>query len=347
LSVKTNTVDPKSKFSAKWFAGNDLIPGSDRSAPLTSAGSEFVAFKLEPPKPWSAGNYKAEVYVNDALKKTVGFTVSDSGGSDPTLPPDVTIEQILTEGDRLTFNSKFDEAINLYKQGASRDPKNATVLARWGRALLFQQKLRESIEKLEEATKLDPRHAEAWGYLALGYDWTYRFDDALNAVNKGLEHDRNSPELHAFKAEIIFDRSEDLAAAESEVNLARSFSQNKSTVQRAISNVAFRKSNNGSDQAQVKIAEDAMKRAIDLEPNLYLHYYELGVLYVNLNKIDQAIEVLTKANNLYGGAAQTHFALGRAYQLKRQCDKAVPEFRQAISIDPNYQPAKESIEACR
>src|SRR5262249_27132905 len=79
LSVKLNSADPKAKMSAKWFAGGAPIPGGEATSPVTKPGSEFVSFKLAPPnKPWSPGDYKAEIYVNDALKKTVGFAVSDS-----------------------------------------------------------------------------------------------------------------------------------------------------------------------------------------------------------------------------------------------------------------------------
>src|SRR5262249_21369960 len=163
------------------------------------------------------------VYVNDALKKTVAFTVSDSSG--PKTCEGCGVEEFLSEADRLTLNSKFDDAVNLYKQANSMDPKNVVVVARWGRALLYQLKLRESIDKLEEATKIDARNAEAWGYLALAYDWSYRFDDAFDAVEKGLKLQPNSADLHAFKAEIIVDRSEDVQAAEREVQLAQSFGQ--------------------------------------------------------------------------------------------------------------------------
>src|SRR5207247_5298127 len=105
----------------------------------------------------------------------------------------------------------------------------------------------------------------------------------------------NSADLHAFKAEIIVDRSEDVLAAEKEVQVAQGFGQNKATVQRAASNIAFRKSNNGTDQGQVKIAEDSLKKAIEIEPTLYLHQYELGVLYLNLNRLDAAVDDFTKA----------------------------------------------------
>jgi tetratricopeptide (TPR) repeat protein len=349
LSVKLNNADPKAKMSAKWFAGGAPIPGGESTNPVITPGSEFVSFKLAPPnKPWSPGDYKTEIYVNDALKKTVGFTVSDSAATPgPNLPPNASLEELVTEADRLTLNSKFDDATNLYKQANSLDPKDAVVVARWGRAFLYQQKLREAIDKLEEATKLDARNAEAWGYLALAYDWSFRFDDAFDAVEKGLKLQPNSADLHAFKAEIIVDRSEDVQAAEREVQVAQGFGQNKATVQRAVSNIAFRKSSNGTDQGQVKIAEDAQKKSIELEPNLYLHPYELGVLYLNLNRLDAALDAFSSANKLYSRSAQVHFGLGRTYYLKRQCDQARPELVIALSIDPSYQAAKETLESCR
>jgi tetratricopeptide (TPR) repeat protein len=304
-------------------------------------------------KPWSLGDYRAEIYLNDDLAKTLPFVVVAGSSSTPvagatsTLSANASVPELLEEVDRLTFKSKFDDAITLYKQANQAEPRNANVLVRWGRALLFQQKFREAIERLESATRLDPNSADAWGYLALSYDWTFRFDEANEAIDRALRLAPNSADLHAFKAEIILDRNDDVVAADREAQLALSLGQNRAAVQRAIAIVAKRKSSGGLDVAQLAIAEQAYKRAVELEPELYLRYYELGVLYLEMNRIPQAIETFQKSISLYNQAAAPHFGLGRAYQINRDCEKASIEFRLALSIDPSYQSAREALEACR
>jgi tetratricopeptide (TPR) repeat protein len=345
ISVKLNNADPKTKVGAKWFSGNNPTPVGERSATAGKSGSGCVGLKLAPQaqKPWTLGDYKAEVYVNDALKKTVAFTVNCERDA-----ARCSVDDLLREADRNTFDSKFDDATNLYKQANTLDPKNAVVAARWGRALLYQQKLADAIKKLEEATKLEDKNFEAWGYLALAYDWSGRFGDASDAIDKALELSPFNADLHAFKAEIIVDSSRDreMDAAVLEVQLAESYAQNRATVQRAVGNIAYRNSKNRTDANQLKISEDAQKKAIELEPNLYLHHFELGTFYYNTKRFDQAIQELNAANNLYKQAT-TYYYLGRALYDTTGCKDAGPVFRIATTMDPSNQSAREWDETCR
>lgn len=354
LSVKVKDPDARTSLTTRWYFGNDTAPVSESTQNLSKAGTAYAGFSVAPTKPWSAGSYRVQVLLNGIVVRPLAFDVrsSDITGAAGTatavatsvIASDAAPAELIAEGDRQVQNSKLDEAIALYKQANQKDPKNTAALSHWGRALAFQQKYADAIARLEEAKKTDPKDFEALGFLALTYDWNFRFDDAFDTIQLALGINPNNGDLHAFKAEILQDRSDDVNGADKEIQLAMSQSATHAVVWRAASFLALRKSNGGTDATQVKAAEDDLKKAIEIEPNFYLHYYELGVLYITTGRPDSAIDTFTKSSQLYSKSALPHYGLGKAYLAKRDCTKASAEFRISLSIDPNYQSAKEGLE---
>jgi tetratricopeptide (TPR) repeat protein len=77
-----------------------------------------------------------------------------------------------------------------------------------------------------------------------------------------------------------------------------------------------------------------LKNAIGIFPTYFLALQQLGLLYIDVEKDEQAIEPLNKAVQVNARAAKSHLGLGMAYVNLDRLEKAVPELNTAINLDP-------------
>ncbi|MDX1763258.1 MAG: tetratricopeptide repeat protein [bacterium] len=93
---------------------------------------------------------------------------------------------------------------------------------------------------------------------------------------------------------------------------------------------------------QVVEAEGKFKEALQLDPNLFRAYYDLGSLYYGENLLDQAIELLDRGIERYSrleGArphdlSRFHFLLGLCYFKYADRENAQRHFRQVTELAP-------------
>ena len=78
-----------------------------------------------------------------------------------------------------------------------------------------------------------------------------------------------------------------------------------------------------------------LSRKIDKETSAALTHYIMGSLYSNSGQTDKAIEEFKKALTLDAQSAALHTRLGVEYIKKpHELDKAVEELQQALKLDP-------------
>jgi len=94
-----------------------------------------------------------------------------------------------------------------------------------------------------------------------------------------------------------------------------------------------------------KIKEDIelLQKAVQLRPQLYVAQYELGRLYYNQNSIDQAIEHFEKAINLSPNYANALYSLGLSYEKKGKKSKALELFKKVLELNPDQKDLKDKI----
>ena len=81
-------------------------------------------------------------------------------------------------------------------------------------------------------------------------------------------------------------------------------------------------------------AIDTLKKAIQIFPTYFSALEQLGLLYIELEKDEQALEPLAKAIQINSRAAKSHLGLGMAYVNLDRLTQAVPELNAAIALDP-------------
>lgn len=98
-----------------------------------------------------------------------------------------------------------------------------------------------------------------------------------------------------------------------------------------------------SGEAQVKLknnaeAEKAFLKAIDIDPNLPEAYTNLASLYNGLGRLDEALKMGAKANELAaaagGGDPIAIYNQGVTYWNAGKAEEAMAEFAKAVKLDP-------------
>jgi len=67
-----------------------------------------------------------------------------------------------------------------------------------------------------------------------------------------------------------------------------------------------------------------------------LKHYDLGVAYLQQNRLNEVVLEMEAALRLYPDYAEAHYILGMAYSERGSWDEAIREYQAALRIDPNY-----------
>jgi tetratricopeptide (TPR) repeat protein len=290
----------------------------------------------------------------------------------PEALPAVAPSQLITQGDELVLESKFEEAVGAYEQATQADPTNSMAYARWARALYLDYQYEKAVAKAQVASEFDPASAEAFAQLARSYDWNGQFNQALEAAQKAVELDPNHADARAFLAEIYLDLDR-LDEAASEAQMAMQLDDQSAEAHRSLGWVYFFKE-------QLPEALSELEKVVQLEPNLWLRQHELasmrrlseayveaiiayqraielrphagsyaglGTCYYELGQYEHALTNLKKAIELDPELDSAYAVTGWVYTRLDQCDQAVPMFQQALSLNPNLEEAQEGLSECQ
>lgn len=82
-----------------------------------------------------------------------------------------------------------------------------------------------------------------------------------------------------------------------------------------------------------KKAEESFKAVIKQEPKFGLTYYSLGLMYAELNKVDEAIKQMEKANDLMSKNIRIYYNLSLLYDKNQSKEKAEQTLLKGLRID--------------
>ena len=82
-------------------------------------------------------------------------------------------------------------------------------------------------------------------------------------------------------------------------------------------------------------AKDYMEVAVSIKPNLPELNNNLGLVYLNLNKLEKSIDCFKKAISLNKDYVIAYTNLGMAYITLKKVPEAKANYNKAIEIDPN------------
>jgi tetratricopeptide (TPR) repeat protein len=87
------------------------------------------------------------------------------------------------------------------------------------------------------------------------------------------------------------------------------------------------------------------KVAISLDPNYGNPYGEIGACLLEMGEMEEAAQYLRRAI-LARNADETHLAyynLGRVWEARKNFSRAILEYRRALEIEPDFEPARQAF----
>jgi tetratricopeptide (TPR) repeat protein len=88
-------------------------------------------------------------------------------------------------------------------------------------------------------------------------------------------------------------------------------------------------------------------RIIEINPNDYRAYYNLGIAYYNLERFEEALKSYRIAISIKPDYKHCYYNIGLIYESTGKFEKAAEAYEKALGIDPNYIYAMHSLKAVK
>jgi tetratricopeptide (TPR) repeat protein len=235
-------------------------------------------------------------------------------------------------------------------------------------ALQAEGRLDEATDHYQRAIALAPAYAPAYNNLATALHAKGRFDEAIAAYQRALALRPEYPEAHYNLANTLNDAGRPREASEhfrvalqtirgsadvhnnlgialmGDGKTAEAIAEFRAAVQ--IEPEAAKSRRNLADALasarQYDEAIDQFRRAAGVDPTGSVHY-DLGSLFLELDRIEEAIAEFRAALTMAPDSVQTHNNLGIALGIQGRLDDAIGHFQRALAIQPDFEDARRNL----
>jgi tetratricopeptide (TPR) repeat protein len=248
----------------------------------------------------------------------------DAVAKAPAKPrPHFNLGQAYQDAQRLT------EAVQQYEQALALKPDIHAAYSNMAAIYLDQKQFNKGEEMLQKVTTLSPTFTEGFINLAVLYIRRQEPDKALAAINHALELNPDSFAAHYNKGEALTQKGEFKLALESykeAVHLRPDLDSFRLTLGLAYSRAGDR------DSAE---KEFNLLTSGPVAPDAF---HNLGVLYSDAGRLDQAVQYLDQATKLRTVFPDAYHDLGIAYLRKQMLDAAIEQFQTVLRQQPDHGP---------
>jgi TolB protein len=233
------------------------------------------------------------------------------------------LDEQLVEAWAFVLQSRFDDAVRLYEALVQQAPDDALPEVGWAWALILDTQSELALEHARHAVELDPLNAESMAVLARAHVEVDDPERAVGLAEAAVQLDDSNALAHAILAEAyLLAGQPQNAVDEAELALARDAAEAEG---HRIRGWLYHIVDNDTEQA---LAE--LRMAAELQPELWLRHYELGLLLLEAEDYGTATAALKHAMGLRPKTA-IYVALGEAFYHLEEYDQARGYLLKALS----------------
>jgi type IV pilus assembly protein PilF len=198
-----------------------------------------------------------------------------------------------------------------------------------------------ALRELLKAEALYPDDAFLQNDLGLTYKAKKKLDLAAQHFQKALDIKPDYAPAKNNLGTVYLDKKE----WDTAIKYFKEVSENMlyATPQLAMSNLGWAYYN----KKEYTLAETYYLKALDLEPEFINAQRGLGLTYIAMGRIDEAVEILERAVKNYPKAALLYDDLARVYVISHDYEKALDAYHKVIELAPDTAMAKEAEKAAR
>ncbi len=214
-------------------------------------------------------------------------------------------QALLLRGNLKAAQRDTEAAGNDYRRLVALQPENPVGYYQLGLLTRLDQKYEEAIGYFDQALQRNPKLMDVFTNKVLTLAAQKKWDEALNACTQQLAVVADSKPAQAI-----------VHFMEGQIHKAR------------------------NDR---KAAELAFRKSVEANANYVQAYYEMARLYLQDNKLDEAVAqyeaLLAKDPKQFG----SHMQLGTIYDMQGRLDLAETHYREALKINPDFAPAANNL----
>jgi tetratricopeptide (TPR) repeat protein len=204
-------------------------------------------------------------------------------------------ESFVNQAEDYFRQGKLTLAINAYKEAINSDPTNASNYIALARLQVFSGQYDEAITNAQNALLKNADNPMAYAVQGWAYGFQEKFGEAERSIQKALEFDPNNALAHAYYAEVLI---------------------------------------NQGDYTLVDKAIEESKKARDLDPSLLETHRARGIVLLNTQNVEQAVEEFQAALAINKNIADLYLNLGVAYKLLEKYDLAQEALLASYALNP-------------
>ncbi len=229
-------------------------------------------------------------------------------------------------------------ALNALHNATGRFPQSIPTFLKLSEFQLILKMNEESLGTINKIMTIDPQNAE--GFFMMGMNFKDMGDDA-RAINSFQSAVENNPELVDAWIELglLFDKLENPIATRYFDNALRMDSINIYALEA--------KGNHLGGQGKFKEAITLFKKIVQLDPQYANAYYNTGLAYLQLDSVEQAYRNFNISVNQDPTSVLGYYYRGYTQELVGNKEAATQDYQQALQLNPNFERAKQALEAVR
>lgn len=280
------------------------------------------AFALNPAMPGLRLNLALSLFKSGALKEAIdNFSVLIK--STPAGSPEA---QRLTSliGIAHYGLGEFKAAVPYLKQAAAGDPRNLAFRLFLAHSCLASEQYQCVLDVYHEILLLNAESAEADMLAGEAMDELHDHDGAIQQFRNAIKANPKEPTVHFGLGYLLWTQNQFEEAA-------REFQAELANVPDHAEALAFLADSN----MQMNHPEGALpllEKAVSIDPNVERAHLDLGILYADAGRRDEALRELKLAARLVPNDVNVHWRLARLYQAIGQKNEAKVEFDKTNSL---------------
>ncbi|HVF87241.1 MAG TPA: tetratricopeptide repeat protein, partial [Pyrinomonadaceae bacterium] len=228
----------------------------------------------------------------------------------------------------------LSEAEAELKAALALDSTNADAVVRLARVYLAQKDIPAAGRTLEAAIARKVEAASIYSLLAVVYEKSNHFENAIPAMRLAIQLDPQS-EKYRIQYALLLTNADAPAAAV--IRLDEALKQFPKSAR-----LWFARGLAHSRQSKNDEAASDFERAIQLDPNFAPAHAYLGVAHVELGRYDEGIAHYERALKADGKLAVVHYLIADTMSKQTSADETKIEARlkSAVELDPTFAPAR-------
>jgi tetratricopeptide (TPR) repeat protein len=234
---------------------------------------------------------------------------------------------------------EYAAAIPYLKQATASDPQNLPFRLELAHSCLRTKQYPCVLDVYHEILMLNAESAEADMLAGEALDEMNDHAGATQQFRAAVKANPQEPNVHFGLGYLLWTQSEyEEAAQEFQAELANVPNHSQALAYLADSNMKLN---------HPEVALPLIQKTIRIDPRVELAHLDLGILYVNDGRRDDALRELKVAAKLSPDDVNVHWRLGRLYQAMGRKDEANAEFQKTSSLTKSNDSVSSKIDNAR